>query len=333
MTIAPRQLKQDTNAKTTPKTFENIVPTAMMYTSTHLVLLTLAASIALAAKPLNLATNFLPFYTFSSPTIESEKCRDVYESDIAGCTDTVDFMNGAFCTPLCEEALRQVQQKLGEACEGVVPVDDTLLEKIMQYVLVESICRDGGSGHNLGPAGPEVKKLEGHWRGGGSEETDFRVTMPTTAAVIPSSTETVYSTVGVVTVSSETGRTVTISSGSAPATFVSAVVGSDSYSGIQFTAVQVTAPFDGGAAATTTDTSPRTAKPTHDSQTSADNDDGLSFAAKVGVGAGSGSVFLTLVSVACVIRRRKRWGKKAAVAEKSLGGPRRRLLEDGQPGF
>ena len=333
MTTAPRELERDANPKPAPRTSENAIPTAMMYTSTLFVLLALAPSIALAAKPLNLATNFLTFNIFSSPTIESEKCRGVYESDITGCTDTVDFVKGAFCTPLCEEALRQVQQKLGEACEGVVPVDDSVLERIMQYMLVESICRDGGSGHNLGPAGPEVKRLEGHWGGGGSEETAFSAMLPTTTAVIPNSTETIYSTVGTVTVSSETGGMVTMSSESANTTSVSSVVGSNSYSGIEFTAVQITALFDGSAAATTTDTSPPTATPTHDSQTCAGSGGGLSFAAKVGIGAGSGSVLLTLISAACVIRRHKRRSKKAAVAEKSPGGPRRRLLEDGQPGF
>lgn len=314
-----------------------------MHPSIIFVLLGLSVSSALAAKALNLATNFLPFYIFSSPTIESDKCRGVYESDITGCTDTVDSTNSVFCTPLCEEALRQVQQKLGEACEGVVPEDDTVLEKILQYKLVESICRDGRSGHNPGPAaGQEVKKLEGHWGGDGSEATasiaglqmepGISVTRFETR-VVPSSTVTSFMTVGAVTLLSETSRTVTISSELATTNSVCSVVGSNSYSGIVFTAVQVTAPFDGSAAARTTDTSPTSATPTHDSQTSANSGGGLSFSAKVGIGAGAGSVLLTIILVACVIRRRKGRSKKAAVTEKSLGGPRRRLLEDEQVGL
>lgn len=314
-----------------------------MHTSTIFVLLGLSVSSALAANALNLSTNFFPFYIFSSPTIEDgERCRAVYESDITGCTDTVDFMNGAFCTPLCKEALRQVQQKLGEACEGVVPEDRAVLERIMQYRLVESICSDGGSGHNPGlPAPQEEKKLEGHW-GGGSEatastaglqtETGISV-MPFETKVLPSSTVTSFMTAGTVTVSSEEADTVTISTESATTSSVFSVVGSNLYGGIEFTAVQVIASFDGGAEATSTDTSPPTATPTQDSQTSAESAGSLSFAAKVGIGAGSGSVLLTITLVAWVIKRRKRRSKKAALAAKSPGGPRRRLLEDEQPSF
>lgn len=287
-----------------------------MHPSTILVFLSLSVSSALAAKALNLSTNFFPFYIFSSPTIEDgERCRAVYESDITGCTDTVDFMNDAFCTPLCEEALRQVQQKLGEACEGVVPEDRTVLERIMQYRLMESICRDGGSGHNPGPpAPPGEKKLEGHW-GGGSEATASTAWLQTETGtslapfetkVLPSSTIRSFMTVETVTVSSEEGGTVTILTELATTSSVSSVVGSNSYNGIEFTAVQVTAPFDGGSEVTTTDTSPPTATPTQDSQTSADSRGGLSSEARVGIGAGSGSVLLTILLVAWVIMRRKR---------------------------
>ena len=305
-----------------------------MYPSIIFVLLGLFVSSARPAKALNLYTNFLPFYIFSSPTVEDgERCRTVYESDITGCTDTVDFMNGAFCTPVCEESLRQFQQKVGEACEGVLPEVDTVLERIMQYRLVESICEDGGSGHYSGPAGPEAKKLEGHWGGSGGETTASSAVLPITTTKMPSSTQTIYSKVETVTISSKMGKTVIISSELATTASVSSVVGSYSYSGIEFTAVQATAPFDGGAAATIADILPPTSTVSQDTQTSSDSDDGLSFAAKIGIGAVAGTVLLTIILVSCVLRRRKRRSKKVTVAEESPEDPRGRLLEDGQPGF
>ena len=241
-------------------------------------------------------------------------------------------MNGAFCTPVCEESLRQFQQKVGEACEGVLPEVDTVLERIMQYRLVESICEDGGSGHNSGPAGPEVKRLEGHWGGSGGEATASSAVLPTRTTMMPSSTQTIYSTVETLTVSSKMGETFIISSELATTASISSVVGSYLYSGIEFTAVQATAPIDGGAAATIADISPPSTV-SHETQTSSDSDDGLSFAAKVGIGAVAGSVLLTIILVSCVIRRCKRRSKKVAVAEGSSEDLRGRLLEDGQPGF
>lgn len=105
----------------------------------------LCSLLSFASASITLSSNFQPFSGTSNDATSESNCRALYNSRIEACTDTVDFLNGNYCTSECQQALRNMEAKLNNFCRGVEADSGSLLAAIFGRKLVGSICRDGGA--------------------------------------------------------------------------------------------------------------------------------------------------------------------------------------------
>lgn len=105
----------------------------------------LCSFLSFASASITLSSNFQAFSGTSNDAISESNCRALYNSRIEKCTDTVDFLNGNYCTVDCQQALLNMEAKLNNFCKGVEAESGSLLAAIFGRKLVESICRDGGA--------------------------------------------------------------------------------------------------------------------------------------------------------------------------------------------
>ncbi|OBT62710.1 hypothetical protein VE03_07071 [Pseudogymnoascus sp. 23342-1-I1] len=89
---------------------------------------------AQAASSISLGGNFqgLPFGI-------TGECRKIYNSPIENCSSE-DFQSGGACSQACVASLESISNTLNTACPGVIVDSRTLLGRIFQNKLIESVC-------------------------------------------------------------------------------------------------------------------------------------------------------------------------------------------------
>lgn len=92
------------------------------------------ATTAQATSSISLGGNFqgLPFGV-------TGECQTVYNSPIEGCSAR-DFQAGGACSQACVTSLESISNTLNTVCPGVIVDSRTLLGRIFQNMLIESVC-------------------------------------------------------------------------------------------------------------------------------------------------------------------------------------------------